>query len=278
MSLLLALALQVGPHVGSGNRPVSPLPPELRNRPARRTDAPPPPIAVKRDRLGDCLARAESDAAGAIAEAREWQRTAQGSALGEAGHCMGVALAKAQRWSEAEAALVAARDAAGGDDHEQRARMGALAGYAALEGGRGAHGLSLLDQAVGDADLAGDVRLAGEIERDRARALVQARRDLDAAKALTRARSALPTDPETWLLSATLSRRMRRLAEAQVQIEEAARLAPDEPLIGLEAGVIAMIAGREQAATRSWQSVVALAPDSEAAKMARAYLAQIAQP
>ncbi len=276
MSLLLALALQVGPHVGGAPRPASPLPPELRNRPAPRKAASPPPLP--QDRLGDCLALAERDPAAALAVARTWQQSARSNELAQSGHCLGVALTKAQRWSEAETALIGARDAASAEEHELRARMGALAGFAALEGGRGTLGLSLLDQAVGDADLAGDTRLAGEIERDRARALVQAKRDGDAAKALARARSALPTDAETWLLSATLSRRMRRLADAQLQIEEAARLAPEEPQVGLEAGVIAMLGGREQAARLSWQSVVAIAPESEAARIAKAYLAQIGQP
>ncbi len=36
-----------------------------------------------------------------------------------------------------------------------------------------------------------------------------------------------------------------------------------------------MLAGREDAARASWQSVITLAPDSEAAATARGYLAQL---
>ena len=68
---------------------------------------------------------------------------------------------------------------------------------------------------------------------------------------------------------------MGELAMAQVQIQEAARLLPIDPEIGLEAGVIAMLAGNEDAARKSWQSVVDTAPDSEVARTAHAYLAQL---
>src|SRR5690606_35144317 len=50
------------------------------------------------------------------------------------------------------------------------------------------------------------------------------------------------------------------------------------PEVGLEAGVIAMLQGREAAAEASWRSVVEIEPDSEAATTARGYLAQLAEP
>ncbi|MFN7159929.1 MAG: SAM-dependent methyltransferase [Erythrobacter cryptus] len=50
---------------------------------------------------------------------------------------------------------------------------------------------------------------------------------------------------------------------------------PGDPLVGLEAGVIAMLGGREAAARASWQSVLVLAADGPAAETARAYLAQL---
>ena len=46
-------------------------------------------------------------------------------------------------------------------------------------------------------------------------------------------------------------------------------------LIGLEAGVIAMLDGREPAARKAWQSVMLVAPGSKAAETAKAYLAQL---
>ena len=78
-----------------------------------------------------------------------------------------------------------------------------------------------------------------------------------------------------WLLSATLSRRTGDLKSAQAQIETAAGLAPSDPAVGLEAGVIAELAGNDDAARKSWNAVVALAPDGSEATSAKAYLAQI---
>ena len=67
-------------------------------------------------------------------------------------------------------------------------------------------------------------------------------------------------------------------AFARKLAERAAALRPVDPAIGLEAGVIAMLAGQPDAARKSWQSVVTMAPDSETAVTARGYLAQIAAP
>ena len=92
---------------------------------------------------------------------------------------------------------------------------------------------------------------------------------------LTEARTALPDDPATWLISARLSRQQERLADAQQQIERAAMLAPRNPEVGLEAGVIAVLAGNDAAARRSWQSVVAMAPNTPVAATAQTYLDQL---
>jgi Flp pilus assembly protein TadD len=72
-----------------------------------------------------------------------------------------------------------------------------------------------------------------------------------------------------------LLRRLDRLGEAQTAIEQAAALAPANPEIGLEAGVIAVLGARDAAARASWQSVITLAPESPAAATAKEYLAQL---
>jgi tetratricopeptide (TPR) repeat protein len=94
---------------------------------------------------------------------------------------------------------------------------------------------------------------------------------------LVAARSLDAQNALAWLLSATLARRLGKLGEAQGFIETAAALARDYPEVGLEAGVIAMLQGRGNAAEASWRSVVEVAPDSEAAATARSYLAQLAE-
>ncbi|MEZ5734401.1 MAG: tetratricopeptide repeat protein [Novosphingobium sp.] len=273
MSLLLALFAQVGPFVTPGPQTVSPLPPELEEREAPgRTgeDAEPPKSDLER-----CLVDSKSDTKRAVALAEKWFGKAQGVAKAQAGHCLGVTLARMELWDEAAAAFIAARDALVGEDLAYRARLGAMAGNALLAEGQVQTALDALDGAHGDAQTAGHGDMAGSIAMDRARALVALGRENEAEAALTEAREALPGDAQAWLLSATLSRRMDKLAEAQAQIEKAAEMLPVDPEIGLEAGRIAMLSGREEAARKSWQSVVDAAPDSEAAKKAQTYLEQL---
>ena len=66
-----------------------------------------------------------------------------------------------------------------------------------------------------------------------------------------------------------------RLGEAQRHIEYAATLAPRDPAVGLEAGVIAAMAGREEQARASFQSVIEVAPESVEANRARTYLTRL---
>jgi tetratricopeptide (TPR) repeat protein len=284
-ALMLAsapLAAQVGPFTPPGAREASPLPPELRDRKPRAKAQPPapalpaPPVPERAGgELRACLDLAASDPAAAEQSARAWLEMAQGPARADAGQCLGVALARAQAWDEAATAFLAARDAAPPDAHARRARLGALAGNAALAGGDGATALAALDPAASEAKVAGDAALGGEIAIDRARALVALTRAAEAEAPLAEARAALPGNAQAWLLSATLSRRLGKLAEAQAQIERAAELLPIDPAIGLEAGVIAVLSGRDEAARKSWASVIAAAPESDAATTARGYLAQL---
>jgi Flp pilus assembly protein TadD len=113
------------------------------------------------------------------------------------------------------------------------------------------------------------------VQADRSRALVALGRNADAVTALQEAHRLAPEDAEGWLLSATLARRDKDLPRAQRDIEVAARLAPLDPAIGIEAGVIAVLDGRDEAARRSWESVVKAAPDSDEAKVAKGYLEQL---
>jgi tetratricopeptide (TPR) repeat protein len=228
--------------------------------------------------LQECLALVEQDPGAAAELALRWRDAAQGSAQSEPGQCLGLAQSRLAQWAEAEAAFVAARDISAASDRTIRARLGSMAGNAALAGGSAMRALAAFDTAHGEALAAGDPVLGGDIAIDRARALVALKRDDDAAAALTEARIASPANPLGWLLSATLSRRMGRLGEAQTQIEVAAGLLPTDPEIGLEAGVIAVLSGRDEAARKSWQSVIDASPQSDAALAAKTYLAQIAAP
>ncbi len=267
--IFLPLLAQVGP---SGTQMQAPL-----DLPRRKTAvaAPQPRPSPVASRFGECLALARSQPGQAIDLAAAWRDAEKGSARIEPERCLGLALTGLGRWDEAVAAFTAARDDTPANESDGRARLGALAANAALAKGDAKQALSLLDAAHGEALAAGNAQLAGEVAIDRARALVALKSDNEAEAALTEARHAAPGNATGWLLSATLYRRQGKLAEAQAAIEQAGALQPTDPEIGLEAGVIAILGGRDEAARKSWQSVLAAAPESDAAKIARGYLDQL---
>jgi len=257
---------------------ISQLPPEILDRKAieakkRASQATGPTYATPRS-AGCMDEMSASPAAGAMAAQKALDR-AVGPARARAGLCLGIALGEMGRWDEARTAFVNARDAAAVSDSASRARLGAMAGNAALAAGSAGTALPILDTAFADAKAAGDPELSGTVALDRARALVALGQQAQAGQALADARAATPNSPQAWLLSATLSRRQNLLSDAQAQIERAAQLATDDPEVGLEAGVIAMLSGREEAARKSWRSVLALSPGSDAAATAKGYLAQL---
>lgn len=271
LSLLLPLLAQVGPSVGvgaGGSLPQAPLEIPRKKTDAAATPSPQSPAAQCRRLLAGNPVEAQ-------AYAERLLKDLKGSARVEPGQCLGMALAAQGQWSKAEAAFVEARDLTPANEPENRARLGGMAGNALLAAGKPEAALSRLDLAHGEALGASDLHLAGEISIDRARALVALKRDGDAATALATARANAADNGQAWLLSATLSRRQGKLADAQQQIQVAAQLMPLDPEVGLEAGVIAVLAGNEGAARRSWLSVVKAAPGSETARTAQSYLDQL---
>ncbi|MEL6706907.1 MAG: hypothetical protein AAFP79_01395 [Pseudomonadota bacterium] len=274
LTILLPLAvLQANP----ANAMPMGTPDELVNRPPRPTD-PSDPIKLTDPNarwLQQCLTQLESDAARAHTQAQIKLTGALGEERVIANHCLGLAATELGLWTDAENAFTAARDETPEDQIRARARFGAMAGNAALGGGNPTSALLLLERAQADAEAASSAPLQVIAAMDRARALVALGRGEEALAPLDTATALAPQDSEGWLLKATLLRRLDRLDDAQVAIERAGELAPQESAIGLEAGVIAVLAGREEAARASWQSVIDVQPDSLAAKTARDYLAQL---
>ncbi|MEE4452348.1 hypothetical protein [Novosphingobium resinovorum] len=281
--LLLPLMAQVGPAstLPSATRPyASSLPLEIiekkdkEDRDRRAQEARNVALPTAQASAG-CMNAVEAAPEKSAVLARDALADALGRERVRAGLCLGVALSNLDRWDEARTAFVNARDAADPADHASRARLGAMAGNAALAAGQAGQALALLAPAATDAKIVGDTDLTASIALDRARGLVAVKQPDEAANALAEARAAQPDNAQAWLLSATLSRRQDKLAVAQTQIEKAASLAPQDPEIGLEAGVIAMLSSNEDAARRSWESVMKTAPSSEAAVTAKQYLAQL---
>ena len=267
--LFLPLALQAG---NAQPLPQAPLEIHRKRKPADPAVRPPIRLASK---LDQCLSQAKDDPATAEDLARAWLGTAKGSGRAEPGHCLGVALSGQEQWGDAAEAFMAARGDTPASERGNQARLAAMAGNAWLAQGKPDAALTALDTAHGDALGANDPHLAATLSIDRARALVMLKREGDAAAALAEARSGAAQDPQAWLLSATLSRRQGQLDAAQQQIQQAATLAPLDPEVGLEAGVIAALGGRDAAARQSFSSVIKAAPDSEAAKRAQQYLDQL---
>ena len=244
------------------------------------TEIPSAVPTVEDDRLRMCVEQAASDPATALAEAGRWFAQARGSARSKPLQCLGHVHAVLLRWDAAEAAFAeAAAVAAAGDPLRLAAVLG-QAGNAALAGDHPDRALIHFDAALKQPSGAAAAR--GQLQLDRARALVALDRADDAAAAFVAAQADAPDEPLVWLLSATFARRSEDLTAAQRLIEVAAKLAPSNsdlgPDIGLEAGVIALLGGRDAAARQSWQSVRLIAPASKAAGVARAYLDQLDPP
>jgi tetratricopeptide (TPR) repeat protein len=268
--LLAPLLAQIGPSVSpgaGGPLPQAPLPERPRAAPVA---APVPP-----SRLEQCRTLAGTDPLAALDVAEGWGEAARGPEVVDAGECEAIALTRLLRWDEAQTAFASARDHTAANELARRAQLGAMAGNAALGAGDAEAANTLFASAHGDAQTSANPALIADIGTDWSRALVALGRPAEAAALLAAARAGNSPNPLCWLLSATLSRRQGQLAEAQTQIERAAQLAPRDGEIGLEAGVIAVLDGRERAARRSWQSVLLAAPGSEAATTAQGYLDQL---
>ncbi len=226
-------------------------------------------------RLEACIAQASSDPATALTTASDWLQEASFTDRRLVHQCLGVAYTNLARWRDAEQAFISARDASAFDQPGWRARFGTMAANAALADGRNAEALAYLQVAQADAALAQEPEFGGTIAQDRARALVALGRLDEAAAALSDARELAPTDPPGWLLSATLARRQDDLAQAQGFILEATRLAPADPAIVLESGLIAALGGDDAAARTAWEAFLASSPTAPEAETARQYLAQL---
>jgi len=241
--------------------------------------APPPAVSpaqgptVDDDRLRLCIENAGKDPATSLAQASAWVAENRGAGRSKPLECLGQVYTVLGKWDAAEGAFVEAAQVTASDDSKRRAALHAQAGNAALAGGHAQRALGHLDAALGVPG--GEPAARGQVAIDRGRALVALSRPEDAVEAFAAAQRDAPDEPLGWLLGATLARRRGDLAAAQRQIEVANSLAPQDPDTGLEAGVIAMLAGNEGAARKAWESTLAVAPGSKAAETAKGYLAQL---
>lgn len=230
---------------------------------------PPAPADRDADRYAYCLSLVKFKPADGVDEATRWRQSGGGYL---AQQCLGMALARQQKFSDAAAAFeVAAKE--GEAAHEPGvADFWAQAGNAWAAGGDFARA----DAALGAALALGTLRGLdlGEAHLDRARVRMAmgdkpgARADLDAALRDAAA------DPLAWLLSATLARKMGDLPLAKQHIAEALKRSPDDASVQLEAGNIAALDHDEKGAKEAWTAAMNLAPGTETSIAARAALKQ----
>lgn len=227
-------------------------------------------LAAEPTRFEACALLADSDPARAIDEASTW-RIAGGGVL--ARQCEGLAYVTQKRWAPAAAAFEAAAREADVNADGRAAFLWVQAGNAALAGNEPAKAAAYFDGALARGQLTGEA--LGEVHLDRARARA-AQGDLKGARAdLDLVAKHVPADPLGWLLSATLARKMNDLPRAQTDIEQAATRSPDDASVALEAGNIAVLSGRDDAARTAWEAAIKLAPDSPPAKSATESLARL---
>ena len=233
------------------------------------------PPTLEQARLAACMTEARTDPAQAVTTASGWLEGLSGAAVSAPQQCLGFAYMGLLRWDAAMLAFQTARDARPADDRLGRARLGSMAGNAALQAGQPLVAEGAFATALDDALAGSDAPLAGLAAADRARALVALDDAPAAVTALARARELAPQEAEVWLLSATLARRTGDLTNAAGWIATARALAPQDGAVGLEAGLIAAMAGDDAAARTAWNAVISLNVPQSAA--ARQYLAQLEQ-
>ncbi|EGD59733.1 tetratricopeptide TPR_4 [Novosphingobium nitrogenifigens DSM 19370] len=271
--LPLFALLQIGP--SPHNFDPSPLPiPGHEHHEAQLAEKPQktPPVV---DPLAECLGKARMDSASGLAYARKWLSEARvPSARVRPDQCLGMVLSDQGDFNAAEGAFADGVSAIPVMQEASAVPLMAMAGNAALAAGGSARALAWFDRALA-VKAYDDYAQRGAIYADRARALVALGRLDEAGASLTQARRLAPEYAGAFLLSATLARRQKDLVSAQEFIESASRINPHDPAIGLEAGVIAVLAGHDEAARKSWSSVVSTSPDSPEAETARGYLSQL---
>ena len=230
--------------------------------------APAGPVDTPKNRYRACLALSRTAPARAVGQAQEWLGSGGGV---DAAQCLGLAWSAQEKWPEAAAAFeAAAKDAAARQDG-RRGDLWVEAGNARLAAGDPAAARKAFEAALATRLLA--PQLEGEVELDLGRAAA-ALGDPAAARAhIDKGLALVAKDAFGWYLSAALARRQNDLALAREHIARAVSLAPDDAPILLEAGNIAGLSGEKDAALGLYARAARAAPDSEAAKAARAAIA-----
>lgn len=207
------------------------------------------PLASDKGRYAACLALVQTEPGRAIETAQAWR--IENGGVG-ALHCLALAQFARKDYSAAFASFGAAAKASQVAGDGQAVILLSQGADAALLAGQPEAAVRLLTDAVGGAGTDLSPRVEAALRVTRAEALVDLKRDKDAAADLARAVALDPAGAEGWLLQATLARRMGDLQLAETAILQAAERSPDSAEVQYEAGNIAAAKGDMAMAKTAW--------------------------
>ncbi len=218
-----------------------------------------------RGRYAACVALTRADPSRAIETAQAWRVENGGTG---ALHCLALAQFARRDYPAAFAAFDGAVKASQAAGDGQAVVLLAQAADAALTVGQPDKALGFLDRALSSDGTALSPRVEAALRVTRAEALVDLKRDKDAAADLKRATEIDPQVADGWLLRATLARRMGELEGAEAAILKAAEQTPDSAEVQYEAGLIAALKGNMELAKAAWAAAANADPESVAGKAA----------
>ena len=221
--------------------------------------------AAPSDQYDACLSRAQSDPAGALAQASAWSKKGGGVA---ADHCAALALVGLQRYSEAAERLDALARNPIAAEPSRKTALYDQAGNAWLLAGRADSAIASFTEALGidpfDADLL----------TDRARALALKQNWAKAESDLSAALLVSPDRADLYVLRGSARHAQGHTADARADFDRALRLQPRNGDALLERGTMKFEAGDRAGARADWQSAAAAAPGTPVAETAQQRLAQ----
>ena len=214
-----------------------------------------------------CLARAQTDPAGALAFATDWARKNGGAA---ADHCEAMALVGLRRYAEAGEKLDALARSPFAADPARRTALFDQAGNAWLLAGRAPSAIASFS-----AGLQAD-SFDADLLADRARALAMSQNWAKAEADLTAALLVNPDRADLYVLRGSAREALNRIADARADFEHALRIQPGNADALVERGTLKFAAGDVAGARADWQAAITSSPGSPAADTARQRLADSA--
>jgi tetratricopeptide (TPR) repeat protein len=229
------------------------------------------PMAGDRSRYAACLALTKSAPERAIDSAQAWRIEGGGV---PARHCLALAQFAAKDYPAAlksfEGAALQSESARDGE----AVPLWRQAADAAMLADQPGEAVRFLDRALAPGVSELSPRAEAALRLTRAEALVDLKREPEAAADLATVTARDPANADGWLLQATLARRMGDLPLAERAILAAAERRPDDAAVQYEAGNIAAAQGRTELARTAWTAAARMEPESIPGKAAAKALAQ----